>query len=122
EATLKLYRDPDRLPERLPTLGFLTRPLEDIQAQAERVAAPAARALDDGFEVACGACTSQIGSGALPLETIPSAGLAITPRAKKQSGRQLEMLVSAFRQLPVPVIGHIEKGALILDFRCLDDE
>lgn len=122
EATLKLYRDPDRLPERLPTLGFLTRPLDDIRAQAERVAAPASRALEDGFEVACGACTSQIGSGALPLETIPSAGLAITPRAKKQSGRQLDKLVSALRRLPIPVIGHIEKGALILDFRCLDDE
>ncbi len=122
EATLKLYRDPDRLPERLPTLGFLTRPVDDIRAQAERVAAPAARALDEGFEVACCTCTSQIGSGALPLETIPSAGLAITPRAKKQSGRQLDLLGAAFRRLPIPVIGHIEKGALILDFRCLDDE
>jgi len=122
EATLKLYRDPDRLPERLPTLGFLTRPLDDIRAQAERVAAPAARALDDGFDVSCCACTSQIGSGAMPLETIPSAGLAIAPRAKKQSGRQLDALAAALRRLPIPVIGHIEKGALILDFRCLDDE
>jgi L-seryl-tRNA(Ser) seleniumtransferase len=122
EATLKLYRDPDRLPERLPTLGFLTRPLDDIRTQAERVAAPVARALDDGFEVACCACTSQIGSGAMPLETIPSAGLAVTPRAKKHAGRQIEALVAAFRRLPIPVIGHIEKGKLILDFRCLDEE
>ncbi len=122
EATLKLYRDPDRLPERLPTLRFLTRPLEEIRAQAERVAGPAERTLGDDFEIACCACTSQIGSGALPLETIPSAGLAISPRAKKQSGRQLDALASAFRGLPIPVIGHIEKGALILDFRCLDDE
>ena len=122
EATLKLYRDPDRLPERLPTLRFLTRPLDEIRAQAERVAGPAARTLGNDFEIACCACTSQIGSGALPLETIPSAGLAIAPRSKKQSGRQLDALASAFRRLPIPVIGHIEKGALILDFRCLDDE
>jgi L-seryl-tRNA(Ser) seleniumtransferase len=122
EATLKLYRDPDRLPERLPTLGFLTRSLDDIRAQAERVAGPLARALGDGFDVACSACTSQIGSGALPLETIPSAGLAIAPRAKKQSGRQLEALSAAFRRLPIPVIGHIEKGALVFDLRCLDAE
>ncbi len=122
EATLKLYRDPDRLPDRLPTLGYLTRPLDDIRAQAERVEGPLGRALGPPFEVGCCACTSQIGSGALPLETIPSAGLAITPRAKKQSGRQLEALAAAFRRLPVPVIGHIEKGALILDFRCLDAE
>jgi L-seryl-tRNA(Ser) seleniumtransferase len=122
EATLKLYRDPDRLPDRLPTLGYLTRPIDDIRAQAERVEGPLARALGDTFEVACCVCTSQIGSGALPLETIPSAGLAVTPRAKKQSGRQLEALASAFRRLPVPAIGHIEKGALVLDFRCLDAE
>ena len=122
EATLKLYRDPDRLPERLPTLGFLTRPIDDMRAQAERVAGPLTRALGDGFEVACGACTSQIGSGALPLETIPSAGIAITPRAKKQAGRQLEALATAFRRLPIPVIGHIEKGALLFDMRCLDAE
>ncbi|MFN3746407.1 MAG: L-seryl-tRNA(Sec) selenium transferase [Hyphomicrobiaceae bacterium] len=122
EATLKLYRDPDRLPERLPTLGVLTRPLDAIHAQAERVAGPLAQALGEAFDVACCACASQIGSGALPLETIPSAGLAITPRARKQSGRQLEALAKAFRQLPVPVIGHIEKGALVFDCRCLDAE
>jgi len=122
EATLKLYRDPDRLPDRLPTLGYLARPLDDIRAQAERVEGPLARALGATVEVACCACTSQIGSGALPLETIPSAGLSITPRGKKQSGRQLEALAVAFRRLPVPVIGHIEKGSLVLDFRCLDAE
>jgi L-seryl-tRNA(Ser) seleniumtransferase len=122
EATLKLYRDPDRLPERLPTLGFLTRPVDDIRAQAERIEAPIARTLGDAFDVAICDCTSQIGSGALPLETIPSAGVAITPRARKQSGRQLDALSVAFRRLPVPVIGHVAKGALVFDLRCLDDE
>ena len=37
EATLKLYRDPVRLAERLPTLQMLTRPRDEIQAQAQRV-------------------------------------------------------------------------------------
>jgi L-seryl-tRNA(Ser) seleniumtransferase len=121
EATLKLYRDPDRLPHRLPTLGFLTRPLDDIRAQAERLEGPLSRALGAGWEVACGACTSQIGSGALPLETIPSASVVMSTRARK-SGRLLEALATAFRRLPIPVIGHIEKGALVFDLRCLDAE
>ena len=122
EATLKLYRDPDRLPERLPTLGYLTRPVDDIRAQSARIEGPLARALGAPFEVSPCDCASQIGSGALPLETIPSAGLAITPRNRKQSGRQLDALAAAFRRLPVPVIGHVEKGAFVLDLRCLDAE
>ena len=67
-------------------------------------------------------CASQIGSGALPLDTLPSAGLAIRPAGRKGGGSRLETLAASFRSLPVPVIGRIHDGALLLDLRCLDDE
>jgi L-seryl-tRNA(Ser) seleniumtransferase len=67
-------------------------------------------------------CQSQIGSGALPLVTLPSAGLAIRPSATRGAGRLLKHLADALRRLPVPVIGRIEDQALLLDLRCLDDE
>ena len=120
EATLKLYRDPDRLVDRLPTLRLLARSRADIEAQADRVLPVLGQALgEDKFAVERCACRSQIGSGALPLETIASAGLAIRPRA---GGRSLDELARRLRALPRPVIGRIEDGRLVLDLRCLSDE
>jgi L-seryl-tRNA(Ser) seleniumtransferase len=122
EATLKLYRDPDRLAQRLPTLRLLARPKDDIEALARRLQPAIAAALGNNFTADLVACASQIGSGALPLETLPSAGLAIRPAAKRAAGQALTLLAASLRALPIPVIGRIENQALILDLRCLEDE
>jgi L-seryl-tRNA(Ser) seleniumtransferase len=64
----------------------------------------------------------QIGSGSLPVERLPSAGLAIAPAgmAKKGLGTALERLSTALRALPLPVIGRIAEDQLWLDLRCLE--
>jgi L-seryl-tRNA(Ser) seleniumtransferase len=122
EATLKLYRDPDRLPQHLPTLRYFVRTRAEIAGVAQRLMGALQHGLGSGFNVSVIDCASQIGSGALPLETLPSAGLAISPVGRKNSGRRLEALAAAMRGLPVPVIGYIRDSALVLDLRCLDDE
>jgi L-seryl-tRNA(Ser) seleniumtransferase len=122
EATLRLYRDPDRLAERLPTMRLLARPKKEIAEVAARLLPIVAQKIGGAFTVTVAECASQIGSGALPLETVPSAGLAIRPSSARASGRTLSALSATFRQLPVPVVGRIEDNALILDLRCLDDE
>lgn len=119
EATLKLYRDPDRLPEHLPTLRLLARPQQDIEASAARVLPYFAQELGDAFVVELCECQSQIGSGALPLETIESVGLSLRASA---SGGAIVDLARRLRRLPTPVVGRIEKDRLVLDFRCLTDE
>jgi L-seryl-tRNA(Ser) seleniumtransferase len=121
ERTLALYRDPERLAHTLPTLRFLTRPVADIRAAAERIVDPLRDALDQGFEVAVTALASQIGSGALPVEAIPSMGIRISSRKAKAAGRHLNALAGALRDLPIPVVGRIEDRALVLDLRMLDD-
>jgi L-seryl-tRNA(Ser) seleniumtransferase len=118
-ATLKLYHDPDRLAERLPTLRLLVRPLAEIEALAQRLSPAIARAAGAGFNVALCECRSQIGSGALPLDTIASAGLVIRSNAGE---RALDRLAAALRGLDRPVIGRIKDGGLVLDLRCLTDE
>ncbi len=122
EATLKLYRNPDRLAERLPTLRLLSRSASEIERAARRVAPALAGRLADRFGVEVVGCMSQVGSGALPVDALPSAGVAIRPLRAKGAGRALALLSEALRALPMPVIGRIVEGALVLDCRCLEDE
>jgi L-seryl-tRNA(Ser) seleniumtransferase len=121
EATLKLYRDPDRLADRLPTFRFLARPKKEIKALARRLVPAVERAIGSSFTATVADCGSQIGSGALPVETVPSAGLRIQA-TKARGGRALVLLNLAFRRLPIPVVGRIEDQALIFDVRYLTDE
>jgi len=120
EAVLRLYADPDRLAERLPALRLLSRLRSEIAALAERVMPALAEALDGIASVAPVETKSQIGSGALPVSLLPSAGLALMPLLP--SGGAVETLARHLRLLPVPVIGRIEAGRVILDLRCLEDE
>lgn len=121
EATLLAYRTPDLLTRDLPTLRLLTRPLAAIKALAERVQTPLAAALGAAWRVEVTAVSSQVGSGSLPVDVIPSAALACTPATGKP-GAALLQLAQNLRRLPVPVIGRISHDRLLLDLRCLEDE
>jgi L-seryl-tRNA(Ser) seleniumtransferase len=120
EAVLRLYADPDRLAERLPTLRLLARPHAEIEALARRLEPILANALDGIATVSRIETKSQIGSGALPVSLLPSVGLALTPQDR--SGTAADKLARRLRSLPVPVIGRIEGGRVVLDLRCLEDE
>jgi len=121
EAVLRLYVQPEKLATELTTLRLLTRKREEIGAVANRVLPAVAKALEGHALVRVLECASQIGSGALPVETLPSAGVAATPAGKRRSGAA-DAIARAFRVLPVPVIGRISEGEFILDLRCLEDE
>lgn len=123
EATLRLYLRPERLAQDLPTLRLLTRPVEVIRALAVELLPAVAGALSPRYEVEVVDMRGQIGSGALPVEQLASAGLAISPSGQGRKGRgaALEALAVALRALPVPVIGRISEDRLLLDLRCLEE-
>ena len=120
EAVLRLYRDPERLPERLTTLRLLTRSYGDMAKQAARLVEPLRAALDSANQVEVVDVMSQIGSGSLPVERLRSVGIAIRPLQK--GGARMKKLESAFRSLPIPVLGYVREGAFHLDLRCLAAE
>lgn len=123
EAVLRIYRDPDRLTERLTTLRLLTRPQPEIRALAERLLPLAKAVFADRFTVRVEACASQIGSGALPVDRLPSAALVLSPQPPgRGSGTALKRLERELRDLPFPVLGRVHEDALWLDLRCLEDE
>jgi L-seryl-tRNA(Ser) seleniumtransferase len=120
EAVLRLYADPDRLAERLPALRLLARPQSEIAACGRRMLPDVARAFAGIAEVGLADTKSQIGSGALPVSLLPSMALALRPL--HPSGAAVEALARDLRGLPIPVIGRIETGRVLLDLRCLEDE
>jgi len=117
EPVLSLYRSPEFLPERLTTLKLLTRPASQMQAQAVRLRPIVQSAVGNAYEVTDAPLVSQIGSGALPVDTLASHGLAI--RVIKGKHGSLDRLERQFRRLPRPIIGRVADKALWLDFRCL---
>ena len=121
EAVLRLYADPDRLAERLPALRLLARPQGDIEALGQRLLPTVEKALEGIAEASLVETRSQIGSGALPVSLLPSTALALRPTGGG-SGAAVEALARALRALPIPVIGRIEAGRVLLDLRCLEDE
>ncbi len=122
EAVLKLYADPQRLSQALPTLRWLARSRDDIERTGQVVCAALKIAVGELVEVELVSCMSQIGSGALPTDLLPSVAVALKPNGPgKRAGRLVEQLAASFRALPVPVIGRIQDNRLLFDLRTLDD-
>jgi len=117
EAVLRLYLDPGRLRERIPTLRLLTRPAAQIAALAERMRPALQGWCGEKAQVSAQPCASQVGSGSLPVDRLPSTALRIASTSVKPA-----RIAQALRSLPIPVIGRIHDDALWLDLRCLEDE
>lgn len=121
-AVLKLYRDPGRLSSKLPFLRDVSRDEAQIKLQAEELLPLVRKQLGSSVEVSIRPTRSQIGSGALPLDLLPSYALVMKPGVLSQgTDAALNKLAQAFRQLSTPVIGRIHDGEFWLDLRCLDD-
>ncbi len=107
EATLMLYREPERAVREIPALAMLTATAGSLVARAEElVTALQSR----GITSAIVETEASVGGGAFPTARIPSIALALSAASASRVEARL-------REAPVPVVGRIANGRVLLDLR-----
>lgn len=114
EATLHLYRDPERLVAEVPTLRMLLAPLDELEQQAAALENKLAGISDERLCLEIVAGVSRAGGGSLPMLDLPTKCVRV-----QVAGRSANSLESALRQSTPAVITRIESDALLLDPRTL---
>jgi L-seryl-tRNA(Ser) seleniumtransferase len=116
EATLRIYQQSADLVHEIPTLRTFTRSLAELDAIGNQVAPLLRSTLGEGFRVTLENGSSQIGSGALPTEELPTRVLAV-----ESETMSAERLAQRFRAARPPIIGRIKDGRFLLDLRTILD-
>jgi L-seryl-tRNA(Ser) seleniumtransferase len=105
-ATLRLHADPATR-ERIPLFRMLATPVETLRERA--------RALQGQFSnIAVVDTEAFAGGGTLPLDPIPSAGIAFVP------ARGATAALALLRRCEPPLIARIEDARVVIDLRSID--
>jgi len=119
EATLKLYRDPERARQEIPTLRYLSRTQEELRAMANDLQQRIQAAVENGLRVELVDEHSQVGGGSLPGENLPTVCVRLCP---PEGGLSEEGLAARLRANEPPIFARLKEGALLLDPRTLEQE
>jgi L-seryl-tRNA(Ser) seleniumtransferase len=117
ESTLRLYRDPEKAVNLIPTLSMLTAPFESIKKRADKLFRLLAKINNPALSAALVDRCSKAGGGSLPLLDLPSKCVAL-----KIEGISANSLERRMRGNIPPVIGRIEEDYFIMDLRTVCDE
>ena len=115
-ATLRLYLRSGNLAAEIPTLRFLTRSLAEMKQIAPRGRDILTDRLGAGFRCEIIESTSQIGSGALPTEELPTIAIRVT-----HTKISANSIADTFRRARPPIIGRVTDDGFQLDLRTIDD-
>ena len=114
EATLRLYLQSPDIGQAIPALQLFGRSMRDIEEIGVRVLSALRLALGAEYRLSLEDSTSQIGSGALPTEEIPTKIIAI---AHDDLGA--DQIAERFRRADPPILGRINDGRFLLDLRAI---
>ncbi len=113
EATLSLFVDEATALREVPTLRLLCRPLAELDAQAREIAVRVTACLPDVRAAVVDGC-SQMGSGSLPTQDLPTR--LVTISAPRMSA---DLVARRLRQLTPPIVVRVQQGQVMLDPRTL---
>ncbi|HYA28789.1 MAG TPA: L-seryl-tRNA(Sec) selenium transferase [Acidobacteriota bacterium] len=116
EATLRRYRQSPNIVNEIPTLRAFTRPMDEVRAIGEDLLPKLETTLGKVFRLSLRESTSQIGSGALPTEELPTLVITI-----EHANLSATAIAKRFRQANPPIIGRIEDDRFLLDLRTIFD-
>ena len=114
EATLRLYLDPQRAMQEVPTLCLLASSADELQRRCTELLPQLQAAAGDRAALDIIAATATVGGGAKPLAELPGFAVAVAPR-----DTSLQELTARLRRCNPPVIGRIQDDRLLLDPRTL---
>ena len=116
EATLRLYLDPGSLKDRLPSLRYMTRTIEDIREAAEKARGLLEEALGKDFTISVEDSSSVIGGGAMPGKSLPTKAVSIVHKTRAPGE-----IFSLFLSNKTPILGRVSEGRFMLDLRTVED-
>ena len=116
EGTLRRYQQSPDITREIPTLRSFTRGVDEIGDLGKQLLPRLQRALGDGYRLALEESTSQIGSGALPTEELPTVVIAIAHETLNAN-----RIAKNFRRANPPIIGRIQDDSFMLDLRTIFD-
>jgi L-seryl-tRNA(Ser) seleniumtransferase len=116
EATLRRYRQSPNIVEEIPTLRAFTRSVDEVRGMGQSVLPKLEAALGNGYQLSLQDSTSQIGSGALPTEELPTVVITVA-----HPKRGANAIAKQFRQADPPIIGRIQDDKFLLDLRTIFD-
>jgi L-seryl-tRNA(Ser) seleniumtransferase len=114
EATLRLFLVPEKLTVRHPIYRMLALTPDELGRRAKKMAAALRKSLPPSVTVSVEDSESQVGSGAVPAETLPSKVLAV-----RSSSLSVEDLARRLRFFSPPVFARIHKDAVLFDLRTI---
>jgi L-seryl-tRNA(Ser) seleniumtransferase len=116
EATLRLYRESTAVTQDIPALRAFTRPLAEVEDTARRALPSLASALGSEYRLSVQDSTSQMGSGALPTDDIPTKVIVV-----EHDSMAAHRIAERFRHARPPIIGRVKDSRFLLDARAIFD-